>query len=68
VLFLKAPEVKVIEDVPQQNQPAKRGRLQQIEGVAGAADLRTQVNIRQYERVEWPLHALILLQLAEAKV
>src|SRR5205814_10337472 len=53
-------EVQVIEDVAEQNQPPKRRRLEQLQRIAGAANLRSKMNIGKDERIVSALHTAIL--------
>src|SRR6516225_8601687 len=62
VLFLESAEIQVVEDVAQQNQTPKGCGLKQVQCVPGPADLRAQMDIGQNERVEYALHAPILVQ------
>jgi len=52
-VFLGKPaEVEVREDVSQQNQPAIAQSLQQFQRLAGTAQFRSQVQVREQQRVE----------------
>jgi hypothetical protein len=63
MLFLQPSKVQVVDDVAQQDETAERRRLQNIQSVTGATNLRAQVNVRQDERVISSLHAFILVLL-----
>ena len=61
MLFGQTPKVEVGKDIAQQDQPFKTDRLQEGEGCARLADLRTKVQVGDNYRVKAiSLHALYL--------
>ena len=52
MFFLKATKIQIAEDVAQQDQPAEVARLEQFESTLRTAYFRSQVDIRDNERVE----------------
>ena len=50
----------------QEKKAAKGNRLQKIQGISGATDLRAKMNVGKNERVECSLHAPIIVQVLSA--
>ena len=64
MVFLQAGEVQVGEDIAQQDQSPEAEKFQQALRLARAADLRTQVQVAEDQRIGWPcLHAPDYVQL-----
>lgn len=57
VVAIEARKVQVGKDVAEKNEPAIRTGIKNCEGFSGAADVRTEMHIRQEQRVaRWCLH------------
>lgn len=60
VIFLKAREIEIAEDVAQQNELLETEPLQRTQRIGGAAGLRAEVQIGNDERMAKPIfHCLI---------
>jgi hypothetical protein len=51
VFFLKATEIQIAENIPEQDQAAKRNRFQHLQSSLGTAYLRTKMQVRKDYRV-----------------
>ncbi len=57
VLFGETSKIQVGENIAQENEPSKAIFLQHTSGPMGAARLRSQMHVREDQRVVWsPIH------------